>query len=64
MTSSSPTIAYLEDWELHGATWRPIEISDHRAVIELCSCFGEPMDRIESEEPEVIAYVRGHEEQP
>jgi hypothetical protein len=52
------TVQYLEDWELHGATWRPLSVTDERAVIELCSCFGEPMDRVESDRPELIAYVR------
>ncbi len=56
----SVTIEYLEDWELHGATWRPLRVSDQRAVIELCSCTGEPMDRVESTQPELIRYVREH----
>jgi hypothetical protein len=55
---ASVTIDYLKDWELHGATWRPLHVSDERAVIELCSCTGEPMDLVESDRPELIAYVR------
>jgi hypothetical protein len=54
----SATIEYLKDWELHGASWKALEITDRKAVIELCSCFGEPMDRIEGDDPELIAYVR------
>jgi len=56
--SSSVTIKELEEWELNGAIWRPVEVTDQRAVIDLCSCSGEPMDRVESEEPKLIEYVR------
>ena len=56
--SSSVTIKELEEWELNGAIWRPVEVTDQRAVINLCSCSGEPMDRVESEEPKLIEYVR------
>ena len=52
----------LEDWELHGAEWRALEVGERRVVIELCTCFGEPVDRIESEDPDLIEYVRHHDE--
>ena len=55
---SGLTISELEDWELHGATWRPLEVTDVRAVVELCSCSGEPMDVVEGEGPELIEFVR------
>ncbi len=58
--AESVSIEYLKDWELHGATWRPISVSDERAVIELCTCSGEPMDRVQSAQPELIEYVRSH----
>jgi hypothetical protein len=54
----SATVEYLKDWELHGATWRAIELSDDHAVIELRSCYGEPMDRVEGHDPKLIEYVR------
>jgi hypothetical protein len=52
------TVEHLKDWELGGATWRAVELDDRRAVIDLCSCSGERMDRVESDQPELIAYVR------
>ena len=55
---SGLTIAELEDWELHGAVWRALEVSDERAVVELCSCSGEPMDVVEGDGPELIEFVR------
>ena len=52
------TIEYLTRWEEHGATWRPLELSGARAVVELCTCYGEPVDVVWSDEPDVIAFVR------
>jgi hypothetical protein len=57
---STATIEQLEEWAEHGAVWRAIEVSDERAVIDLCSCTGEPMERVQSDAPELIDYVRSH----
>ena len=54
------TVEELEDWELNGATWRPLELSEGRAVVELCTCYGEPVDVVESDAPEFIEFVRTH----
>ncbi len=54
------TIEDLERWREHGAIWRPIEVSDERAVVELCTCYGDPVDIVQSDAPELIAYVREH----
>jgi hypothetical protein len=51
-------VAVLERWEHHGATWRAIHVSDEKAIVDLCTCHGEPVDRIESSDPELIAFVR------
>jgi hypothetical protein len=56
--SRAVTIQELEDWEESGALWHALEVGDERAVIELCSCTGEAMDRVESDSPELIEYVR------
>ena len=54
------TINDLTRWEEHGAIWRPLEISDRLAVVELCTCFGEVVDVVQSEVPAVIEFVRTH----
>jgi hypothetical protein len=54
------TVEDLERWEEHGATWRTLELSDDRAVVELCTCYGEPVDRLQSESPDLIEFVRSH----
>ena len=56
---SGLTVSELEDWELHGAVWRALELSDDRAVVELCSCSGEPMDQAEGDAAELIEFIRG-----
>ena len=48
----------LERWEHHGATWRAVHVSDAKAIVDLCTCHGEPVDRIESDDPRLIAFLR------
>jgi hypothetical protein len=55
------TVAELEDWEQSGAVWQAVEVTPQRAVVDLCTCSGEPMDRVESEDREFIAFVRTHQ---
>jgi hypothetical protein len=52
------TAAELQRWEEHGATWRAVELTDQRVVVELCSCYGEPVDMRTGESTDVIEYVR------
>jgi hypothetical protein len=56
----SATIEDLERWSDHGALWRAFEVTDERAVIDLCSCTGEPMERVQSSDRELIEFVRAH----
>jgi hypothetical protein len=54
----SVTIEDLERWEEHGAVWRAYEVTDEHALIDLCTCTGEPMERVQSDAPELIEFVR------
>jgi hypothetical protein len=54
----SVTIEDLERWEDNGATWRPFEVTDTHAVIDLCSCTGEAMERVQSDAEDVIELAR------
>jgi hypothetical protein len=56
------SIAELKDWTLNGASWRPIELTTSHTVVELCTCHGERVDVVESDEPEFIEFVRSHRE--
>ena len=57
------TIHELEDWERNGAEWRPVEIHSSRAVVDLCSCTGELMERVQSEDPEFVEFVRARRDE-
>ncbi|HKP89500.1 MAG TPA: hypothetical protein VJT75_05940 [Thermoleophilaceae bacterium] len=47
----------LERWVEHGATFAVIELSRDRAVVELRTCYGEPVERLESSDPKLVRYL-------
>ncbi len=51
-------IEVLTRWEDHGAVWRVVALSDRKALVDLCTCHGEPVDRLQSNDPELIAWLR------
>ena len=57
MTAVALTIDGLERWVLFGAQWRIVELSDDRAVVDLCACTGERVERVETHDPKVIGYL-------
>jgi hypothetical protein len=61
MTEPALTVKGLEDWARAGAHWRVVLHTERRAVVELQQCTGEPIERVESEDAAVIAYLRGIE---
>jgi hypothetical protein len=61
MTPQTLTIEGLEDWARAGAHWRVVHHSERQAVVELQHCTGEPIERLESDDPALIAYLHGIE---
>lgn len=61
MTIEPLTVERLEEWTRAGAHWRVLHLGERRAVVELQQCTGEPVERLESEDPELIAYLEGVE---
>jgi hypothetical protein len=55
---STNVLDELERWTLSGGHWRLVDISNARAVVDLCACTGEPMERLESDDSAVIAHLR------
>jgi hypothetical protein len=51
-------IDQLKRWRLLGGRWHVVHLSDQRAVVEMCTCTGEPLERLESDDPRLIAYLR------
>jgi tellurite resistance protein TehA-like permease len=58
MSSEMLTIKSLEEWVRSGAYWRLVDISKERAVVDLLTCTGEPVERVESADADVISYLR------
>ena len=58
------TIDALERWVLFGAQWRIVELSSERAVVDLCTCTGEPVERWESDDSTLISYLRTAQPDP
>ena len=52
------TMEQLAHWVDCGAGWRVVHLSDERAVVDLCTCTGELVERRESDDPSLIDYVR------
>ena len=50
--------AVLERWAEAGAVWRVATMTPERAEIDLCSCTGEPVDRLATTDSELIAELR------
>jgi hypothetical protein len=51
----------LTRWEDGGAEWRIESLTDERAVVVLCTCTGEPVDRLESDDGELLRFLRERE---
>jgi len=58
MSERESPIEQLMRWEEHGAEWRTVHVSDEHAIVDLCTCYGEPIDQIESSDPNLIAWLR------
>jgi hypothetical protein len=56
--SEVDAVAILERWCNQGAGYRVLHLSDEVAVVQLCTCFGEPVDRLESSDPRLLRYLR------
>ena len=56
LTPESP-IEILERWEAHGATWRVLTLTGELAVVELCTCYGVPVEELRSSDPELIRFL-------
>jgi hypothetical protein len=54
-------VAALERWAEHGAIWRVLILTETLAVVELCTCHGEPVDTLRSSDPALLRYLSGRE---
>lgn len=56
---TEPPLITLSRWESYGAIWRAKSITPDEAIVELCSCHGEPVDELRSADPELLTYLLG-----
>ena len=64
---AEPPLQTLARWEDSGALWRTRSLGEGEAVVELCTCHGEPVDELRSADPELLRYLaarRSSEEPP
>jgi hypothetical protein len=54
---SDSAVEVLERWEQCGGTWKVRSLSLDAAEIELCTCYGEPVDELRSTEPVFLAHI-------
>jgi hypothetical protein len=53
-----PPVDTLRRWEDHGAVWRARWVGETEAVVDLCTCTGEPVDELRSSDPELLRLLR------
>ena len=53
------TRADLERWEQSGALWRVRSLADDEAVVELCTCYGEPVEFVRATDADTLRYLQG-----
>lgn len=50
-------IVTLQRWEDHGAIWRAVRLTETEAIVDLCTCTGEPVEQLRSSDPELLRYL-------
>ena len=55
----------LERWERSGAIWRVRTLTESEALVDLCTCFGEPVEVLHARQPDMLRYLaaRGSSEE-
>jgi hypothetical protein len=55
--SPEDPVTTLERWTDSGADYRVVHLSEDAAVVDLCTCDGQPMERLESNDRRFIEYL-------
>jgi hypothetical protein len=51
-------VEVLRRWEDNGAIWQVEALTDEHAVVLMCTCYGEPVDRLESGDAGLLRFLR------
>ena len=57
MRGPETPLEVLERWEAHGGSWRVLTQTDSLAVLELCTCYGAPVEQVRSRDPDLIRFL-------
>jgi hypothetical protein len=55
-------VTTLERWRDSGGDYRVVHLSGDAAVVDLCTCDGQPMERLESSDRRLIERLRAEAE--
>jgi hypothetical protein len=55
---SESSLSLLERWCDNGGEYRIVHLSERLAVVELCTCSGESLDRLVSRDPQLLGYLQ------
>ncbi|HEY5431625.1 MAG TPA: hypothetical protein VIK04_21105 [Solirubrobacteraceae bacterium] len=58
MSDEVLTVERLEQWARSGAHLWVVALADNHAVVQLCACTGEPVERLESDNRKLIEYLQ------
>jgi len=58
MSDEALTVERLEQWTRSGAHWWVVALADNHAVVQLCACTEEPVERLESDNRELNEYLQ------
>jgi hypothetical protein len=57
MRGPETPLEVLERWEAHGGSWRVLTLTDSLAVLELCTCYGSPVEQLRSTDTQLIRFL-------
>jgi hypothetical protein len=50
-------LAVLQRWEASGGTWRTRRLAPGYAEVVLCTCHGEPVEELRSDDPALLEHL-------
>jgi hypothetical protein len=53
------SVSALDQWTLSGGHWRLVEITEKQATVAVCACTGEPLQHLQTHDPETIHHLCG-----
>jgi hypothetical protein len=55
---SDSALDRVRQWELSGGSVQVFALTSDQVAVQLCTCTGEPMEQLVSDDPELLDYLR------